>query len=139
MKLKILNQTTIPIKRANLGDAGYDLCSTEKYTLWPTERALIGTGVAIEIPNYLVGLVHPRSGLAIKYGITVLNAPGTVDSGYRGEIKVNLINLGDRQFTIEPGDRIAQLLIQRIEHPEMEIVHELSATDRGEKGHGSSG
>ena len=99
---------------AHAGDAGADLRTTEEVTLKPFQRALVPTGVAIALPAGYVALVHPRSGLAVKQGVTVLNAPGTIDAGYRGEIKVPLINLDpERAVTFHPGDRIAQLVIQR--------------------------
>lgn len=139
IQVKLLNKTAVVPKRANEGDAGYDLCSIEEVTLWPGERRLVKTGIAIQLPEDHVGLVHPRSGLAHKKGVTVLNAPGTIDSGYTGEIMVNLINLGDSSVFLAEGDRIAQLVIQKVEHPEFNIVHDLSATARGNNGHGSSG
>lgn len=124
---------------AKAGDAGCDLRSVESFTLAAGERALVRTGVRIAMPNGFVGLVHPRSGLAAKHGITVLNAPGTVDAGYRGEIMVTLLNTSGADFAIERGDRIAQLVFQRFETAEFIVVKELPDSDRGETGFGSSG
>jgi len=125
---------------AHPGDAGADLLAAEDVELGPGERRLVPTGVAIALPEGYVGLVHPRSGMAHRLGVTVLNAPGTVDSGYRGEILVNLVN-HDRATTVKisRGDRIAQLLIQRVERATFHVVDELPATVRGEGGHGSTG
>lgn len=122
------------------GDAGADLYAAEDVELAPGERALIRTGVAIALPDGYVGLVHPRSGLAARLGVTVLNAPGTVDAGYRGEILVNLIN-HDRANTVRlaRGDRIAQLVVQRVDRAHFEIVAELPGSARGVGGHGSTG
>ena len=122
------------------GDAGADLYAREAVVLEPGERRLVPTGVAIALPEGYVGLVHPRSGLATKVGLSIVNAPGTVDAGYRGEIKVCLINL-DRETAIrlERGDRIAQLVIQRVERAEFMEMDELDETTRGAGGHGSTG
>lgn len=124
---------------AKPGDAGADLRSTESLTLAPGQRALVKTGVRIAMPDGYVGLVHPRSGLAAKHGITVLNTPGTVDAGYRGELMVTLINTSDEEFQITRGDRIAQLLFQRVERANFHPVTELPESARGETGFGSSG
>jgi dUTP pyrophosphatase len=125
---------------AHPGDAGADLYATQDVELGPGERALVRTGIAIALPEGYVGLVHPRSGLAAKMGVTVVNAPGTVDSGYRGEILVNLIN-HDRVISakISRGDRIAQLVIQRVERAHFHVVDDLPDTVRGAGGHGSTG
>ncbi|GAA1770727.1 dUTP diphosphatase [Luedemannella helvata] len=125
---------------AHPGDAGADLCAAAEVKLAPGERALVPTGVAIALPDGYVGLVHPRSGMAHKMGVTVLNAPGTVDAGYRGEIMVNLIN-HDRDATvvIARGDRIAQLVVQRVERADFVLVEELPDSTRGTQGHGSTG
>jgi dUTP pyrophosphatase len=125
---------------AHPGDAGADLVAAEDVEIPPGERVLIGTGVAIALPDGYVGLVHPRSGLAARMGVTVLNAPGTVDAGYRGEIKVNLVN-HDRTSTakISRGDRIAQLVVQRVERAHFHDVEELPDSVRGAGGHGSTG
>ena len=125
---------------AHDGDAGADLYAREGVLLEPGERRLVPTGVAIALPDGYVGLVHPRSGLAAKVGLSIVNAPGTVDSGYRGEIKVCLINLDPRTpIRLERGDRIAQLVIQRVERAEFIETDELDATSRGAGGHGSTG
>ena len=131
----------LPLPRyAHDTDAGADLYAREAVVLQPGERALVPTGVALAIPTGFVGLVHPRSGLAHKAGLSIVNAPGTVDAGYRGEIKVCLINLDPRTpIEIERGDRIAQLVIQRVEHADFVEVDELDDTDRGTGGHGSTG
>jgi dUTP pyrophosphatase len=125
---------------AHEGDAGADLYAAADAELPPGGRALVPTGVAIALPPNHVGLVHPRSGLAARLGVTVLNAPGTVDAGYRGEIMVNLINHDPVQNArIARGDRIAQLVVQRVERADFEVVDELPGTVRGSGGHGSTG
>ncbi|HEX2162116.1 MAG TPA: dUTP diphosphatase [Thermoleophilaceae bacterium] len=126
--------------RAHEDDAGYDLRASEAATLAPGERASIGTGVAVAIPAGHAGLVLPRSGLAARHGIALVNAPGLIDAGYRGEIRVLLLNT-DREsgFEVSPGDRIAQLVIVRHEAPELVEVDSLDATARGVGGFGSSG
>ena len=125
---------------AHPGDAGADLVAAEDVELAPGARALVRTGVAVAIPDGYVGLVHPRSGLAARLGVTVLNAPGTVDAGYRGEILVILVN-HDRVNTVKisRGDRIAQLVVQRVERAVFQVVDELDDTARGAGGHGSTG
>ncbi|SDT78064.1 dUTP diphosphatase [Actinoplanes derwentensis] len=122
------------------GDAGADLVAAEDAEIDPGARVKVRTGVAIALPEGFVGLVHPRSGLAARLGVTVLNAPGTVDAGYRGEILVNLIN-HDREKTVKiaRGDRIAQLVIQRVERAAFHAVDALGDTARGTGGHGSTG
>jgi dUTP pyrophosphatase len=131
--------------RAHDGDAGVDLFSAHDVDLAPGQRALVGTGIAVAIPHGMVGLVHPRSGLAARVGLSIVNSPGTIDAGYRGEVKVSLINLDPATpITIRRGDRIAQLLVQRVELPELvEVVSfdeaGLADTTRGEGGYGSSG
>ena len=125
---------------AHAGDAGADLRTTEEVTLKPFQRALVPTGVAIALPAGYVALVHPRSGLAVKQGVTVLNAPGTIDAGYRGEIKVPLINLDpEHTVTFHPGDRIAQLVIQRYVEAKFIEAETLPGSDRAERGFGSTG
>ncbi len=127
-------------RRAHADDAGVDLYSAEDVELAPGQRQLVGTGVAVALPTGTVGLVHPRSGLAARQGLSIVNAPGTVDSGYRGEIKVNLINLDPKTpLNITRGTRIAQLLVQRVELVEFVEVDELDETVRGAAGHGSTG
>ncbi|MEV8512817.1 dUTP diphosphatase [Dactylosporangium sp. NPDC051484] len=125
---------------AHPGDAGADLFAAQDVEIGPGERALVRTGIAIALPTGYVGLVHPRSGLATRMGVTVLNAPGTVDAGYRGEILVNLIN-HDRAVSAKicRGDRIAQLVIQRVERAHFHVVEDLPDTVRGAGGHGSTG
>jgi dUTP pyrophosphatase len=125
---------------AHPGDAGADLVAAEDVELSPGARCLVRTGVALALPDGFVGLVHPRSGLAARLGVTVLNAPGTVDAGYRGEILVNLVN-HDPEATVKisRGDRIAQLLVQRVERVRFHAVDELPDTSRGAGGHGSTG
>ncbi|MEJ3743561.1 dUTP diphosphatase [Actinomycetes bacterium KLBMP 9797] len=125
---------------AHPGDAGADLVAAEDVELAPGARALVRTGVAIALPEGYVGLVHPRSGLAARLGVTVLNAPGTVDAGYRGEILVNLVNHDPVSTAkISRGDRIAQLLVQRVARADFQVVEELPDSSRGAGGHGSTG
>ncbi len=125
---------------AHAGDAGADLVSAEDISLKPGQRAAVATGLSIALPNGYVGLVHPRSGLALKHGISMVNTPGTIDSGYRGEIKVILINHDqDSTFDIKRGDRIAQLVIQKVETATFKLVDSLEDTDRGDGGFGSTG
>ena len=124
---------------AKPGDAGADLKSTENYTIPAGGRQLVNTGVRIAMPDGVVGLVHPRSGLAAKHGITVLNSPGTVDAGYRGEIMVTLLNTSKETFEVARGDRIAQILFQRVERADFIAVQLLPESARGETGFGSSG
>ena len=123
------------------GAAGLDLRAavTEDLVLRPGERVLVPTGLAVEIPPGWEGQIRPRSGLAVRHGIGLLNAPGTVDSDYRGEVKVLLVNLGEVPFTVRRGDRIAQLLLARAEPVEWEEAGELGGSDRGEGGFGSTG
>lgn len=131
----------LPLPRyAQAGDAGADLPLAQDIVLAPGERALVGTGIAIELPPGYVGLVHPRSGLAARTGLTIVNAPGTVDSGYRGEIKVCLLNTDTRHaIALHRGDLVAQLVVQRFVHADFEVVDTLTVTERGAGGHGSSG
>lgn len=125
---------------AKAGDGGADLTAVAEVTLAPGERALVPTGIALALPEGTVGLVHPRSGLAARHGLSVVNAPGTVDAGYRGEIMVNLVNLDPREsVTVRPGDRIAQLLVQEVLRPGFAETDWLPGSERGETGHGSSG
>lgn len=131
--------------RAHDGDAGVDLYSALDVELPPGQRALVPTGIAVAIPHGMVGLVHPRSGLAARVGLSIVNSPGTIDAGYRGEVKVALINLDPAEpIVVHRGDRIAQLLVQRVELPELVEVTSfdeagLADTSRGDGGHGSSG
>ncbi len=127
-------------KYAKAGDAGIDLYSRIDFTLAPGERSLIPTGVAIALPPGFVALVHPRSGLALKHGISMVNTPGTIDAGYRGEIQVILINHDRTESTsFKRGDRIAQMVIQKVEAAQLLEVSELPGSGRGATGFGSSG
>lgn len=139
IRFKKLNPDAAVPRQAHPGDAGMDLVSIEALVLEPGKRALVRTGLAVEIPVGFEGQVRPRSGLALKNGITVLNAPGTIDAGYRGEIGVVLINLGDSPFAVEPGMRIAQLVIAAVAEVTVAVADDLSATERGTGGYGSSG
>jgi len=126
--------------RAHDGDAGYDLYAAEPARIGPGERASVGTGIAVAIPDGWAGLVLPRSGLAARHGITLPNAPGLIDAGYRGEVRVLLLNTDRSEtFQVSPGDRIAQLLLVRHEAPEIAEVASLDETVRGAGGFGSSG
>jgi dUTP pyrophosphatase len=126
-------------ERAYAGDAGLDLASCEHVELGPGERALVPTGLAVAIPEGYAGFVQPRSGLALRHGISIVNTPGLIDSGYRGELRVTLLNTDTREtFTVEPGMRIAQLLIVPIPDVELVEVDELPASERGARGFGSS-
>jgi dUTP pyrophosphatase len=124
---------------AHPGDAGADLCATATVTIEPGGRALVATGLSIAIPEGHGGFVLPRSGLAVRSGVTVLNAPGLVDAGYRGELKVALINHGSEPFEIAVGDRIAQLVIMAVAAPEYVLVETLEESERGSGGFGSTG
>jgi dUTP pyrophosphatase len=125
---------------AHPGDAGADLVAASDITLKPGERGLVGTGIAIALQDGYAAFVHPRSGLAAKHGVSIVNAPGTVDAGYRGEIKVCLINLDPAaEITLKRGDRIAQLIVQRVEKARFVEVTKLPGSDRGVGGHGSTG
>lgn len=135
----LADDVTIPAY-AYPGDAGMDLRAIEHVVLKPFERALVATGLAVAIPEGYAGFVQPRSGLAIKQGVTVLNTPGLIDSHYRGELKVALISLDpENVFEVHPGDRIAQLVIQKVENVAWTVVDSLDETERGEGGFGSSG
>lgn len=135
---RLRNEAQAP-RYATLGDAGADITTTDSFYLSPGEQIVVGTGIAIAVPMGYAAFVHPRSGLAARYGISVTNAPGTIDSGYRGEVKAILINHGDYPVRFEPGDRIAQLVIQRYEHVEWAEVDSLDETERGIGGFGSTG
>ena len=140
LRFRRLARAAQPPTRAHDGDAGYDLHAAEAATIGPGERASVGTGIAVAIPEGQAGLVIPRSGLAARHGISVVNAPGLIDSGYRGELRVLLLNTDRSEpFTIEPGDRIAQLVLVRVEAEELEEVDELDETVRGVGGFGSTG
>ena len=130
---------TLPARSYD-GDAGLDLHAVEGAVIGPGERATVGTGLAIEVPAGHAALVLPRSGLAARHGIALVNAPGLIDSGYRGEVRVLLLNTDPRQpFEVQPGARIAQLVVVRVEAPEPVEVEELAVSQRAERGFGSSG
>jgi dUTP pyrophosphatase len=140
LPIRRLRADAVLPERAYHGDAGLDLAACERVELAPGERAVIGTGLAVAIPDGYAGFVQPRSGLADRHGISIVNAPGLIDSGYRGELKVILLNTDTTHpFVVEPGMRIAQLVV--LEVPELELTEtdELPATERGVRGHGSSG
>jgi dUTP pyrophosphatase len=140
LRYRRLKVAARPPTQAHEGDAGYDLHAAEAVTIDPGERASVGTGIAVAIPDGQAGLVIPRSGLAARHGISVVNAPGLIDSGYRGELCVLLLNTDRSEpFTVEPGDRIAQLVLVRVETEELEEVAELDETARGVGGFGSTG
>lgn len=125
---------------AHAGDAGYDLTSTVDLVLEPGMRALVPTGLAMSIPEGFAGFVQPRSGLAVKHGVGIVNSPGLIDSHYRGEIKVVLVNLDpEKPFSVNRGDKICQLVFQRVEQARFEQVEQLDDTERGEGGFGSTG
>jgi dUTP pyrophosphatase len=135
---RLHDAATLPA-RAYEGDAGLDLAACEHVELGPGERAVVATGLTVAIPDGHAGFVQPRSGLAAKHGITILNTPGLVDSGYRGELKINLLNTDRREpFVVEPGMRIAQLVILPVPEVELVEVDELPASERGVRGFGSS-
>ena len=134
-----LREDAVLPERAYEGDAGLDLAACERVELAPGERALVGTGLAVAIPDGYAGFVQPRSGLAARHGLTVVNSPGLVDSGYRGELRVVLLNTDAKQpFLVEPGMRIAQLVVLPIPELELVEVEELPASERGVRGFGSS-
>ena len=124
---------------AHPGDAGLDLAAVEPVRLEPGERAAVPTGLAVAIPDGWVGLVHPRSGLARRHGLTVANAPGTIDAGYRGEVQVLLVNLGSEPVEVAAGERVAQLLLQEVGRARVIEVEDLDETVRGAGGFGSTG
>ena len=138
--VKLLDDRAVLPKSAYAGDAGIDLRSVEDVMLMPFQRKLLSTGIAIAIPEGYAGFVLPRSGSAIKQGLSLVNAPGLIDSGYRGELKCIVVNLdSENPIHIEVGDRIAQLVIMKVEAPELFEVNELDKTQRGSGGFGSSG
>jgi dUTP pyrophosphatase len=139
MKIQIVGDLAQLPKYALVGDAGMDLRAAETVLIGPGERALVPTGIKLALPEDVVALVHPRSGLALKHGVTVLNAPGTIDSNYRGEIGVILHNTSTDWFDVDRGDRIAQLVFQKVLIVELEHVDELSDSVRGSGGFGSTG
>ncbi|HEY2374311.1 MAG TPA: dUTP diphosphatase [Gaiellaceae bacterium] len=135
---RLREDAVVPL-RAYSGDAGLDLAACERVELRPGERATVGTGLAVAIPDGYAGFVQPRSGLAAKHGITIVNTPGLVDSGYRGELKVILLNTDEAEsFVVEPGMRIAQLVVLEVPSVDPVEVDELPASERGVRGFGSS-
>ena len=135
---RLREDAVVPV-RAYTGDAGLDLAACERVELAPGERAVVGTGLAVAIPDGYAGYVQPRSGLAAKHGISMVNTPGLVDSGYRGELKVILLNTDRREtFVVEPGMRIAQLVVLPVPEVDPIVVDELPASERGVRGFGSS-
>lgn len=142
MKVNIVNRSRFPLPQyATVHSAGLDLRADleQALILKPLERSLVSTGLYIELPEGYEAQVRPRSGLAAKHGISIVNTPGTIDPDYRGEIKVILVNLSDVPFTLEPGERIAQMVIARFEHISWNEVETLSETERGEGGFGHTG
>ncbi|WP_225983965.1 dUTP diphosphatase [Epidermidibacterium keratini] len=138
--IRLLHPDAIIPAYVHPGDAGADLCSTEAVSLAPGERRLVRTGIAVQIPDGYAGFVTPRSGLAHRLGLSVLNTPGTIDSGYRGELQVNLHNADPAEVvTLDKGDRIAQLIIVPVAHAKFSVVDALASSDRAEGGHGSTG
>ncbi|MFY9915670.1 MAG: dUTP diphosphatase [Nocardioidaceae bacterium] len=137
--VKRLDDVPIPAY-AHPGDAGADVVTTVDVTLQPGERAVVPTGISLALPDGYVALVHPRSGLAARCGLSIVNAPGTVDAGYRGEVKVVLVNLDPHEpVVLSRGDRIAQLVFQQVAHARFVEVDRLPGSDRGAGGHGSTG
>ena len=136
--VRLRHEATLP-ERAYAGDAGLDLAACERLELGPGERAVVPTGLAVAIPEGFAGFVQPRSGLAARHGIAVVNSPGLIDSGYRGELRVVLLNTDrERTFVAEPGERIAQLVVLPVPELELVEVDELPGTERGVRGFGSS-
>ncbi len=140
LPIRRLREDAVLPERAYAGDAGLDLAACERHELGPGERAVVGTGLAVAIPKGHAGFVQPRSGLADRHGISIVNAPGLIDSGYRGELKVILLNTDrSERFVVEPGMRIAQLVVLEVPELELAETNELPVTERGVRGHGSSG
>ena len=141
LEVKLLHPDARPPARTRPGDAGFDLRSVEAFTLEPGDRRVVPTGVAVALPEGVAGLVVPRSGLAARHGLSVVNGPGLIDPTYRGEVRVVLVNLGQEPYEGEAGDRIAQLLLVPFFAPETRVVETLppSADERGADGFGSSG
>ena len=139
LKVEKINEKAIMPNYAHEGDAGLDVYSVEKVILEPGDRALIHTGIKIELPKNTEAQIRPRSGLALKHGITLVNSPGTIDEGYRGEIGIIVINHGKESFVVEEGMKIAQMVIKPVWRVEIEEVSSLNTSERGEKGYGSSG
>ncbi len=139
VKVKRLSPEAKMPKLEHEGDAGFDLYSVEDAVLKPMQRKLVGTGISIEIEKGYEAQVRPKSGLAIENGITMLNTPGTIDAGYRGEIKVIVINLGEKEYRIEKGKKIAQIVFSKVETPKLLEVNELEPSSRSNRGFGSTG
>ena len=139
LRIKKLDPGIEPPSYAHAGDAGLDIRSAEDVLLQPGERALVGTGFSMALPEGYAAFVQPRSGLAAKHGISIVNTPGLIDCHYRGEVKVILVNLGEEPFQVRRGDRIAQMVIQKVEEVRVEVVEELEDTARGSGGFGSTG
>lgn len=139
LKVQKVHEDAIIPNYAHKGDAGLDLFSIEEKLLNPGDSALIKTGIKIELPEQTEAQIRPRSGLALKYGITVLNTPGTIDEGYRGEIGIILINHGKKDFLVEKNMKIAQMVVKPVWYVNVEEVRELSDTERAEGGFGSTG
>ena len=140
LQIQRLRTDAVLPERAYHGDAGLDLAACERVALAPGERAVVGTGLAVAIPEGYAGFIQPRSGIADRHGISIVNSPGLIDSGYRGELKVILINTDSSDaFVIEPGMRIAQLVVLEVPQLELAETDELPATERGVRGHGSTG
>lgn len=141
MKVKIVNHSGLALPEYKTeGSAGMDLCcAEEEITLGPLERALVSTGLFMEIPLGYEGQVRPRSGLSIKHGISLINCTGTIDSDYRGELKIPVVNLSNEAYTIKRGDRIAQIIFAQVEQATLVEVESISETDRGHGGFGSTG
>ncbi len=137
--MRLLHPAAQLPRSAHPGDGGADLFAVEEVVIPPGERRDVGTGIALAIPAGYAGFVQPRSGLAFKHGIMVVNSPGLIDAGYRGEVRVSLYNSGREPFVVAVGERIAQLVIQRVEVPDFVAAAELADTSRGEGGFGSSG
>lgn len=139
VKFKKINPEAILPAYAHPGDAGLDVYSVDDLTIQPGRRALVKTGLVMELPSDAEAQVRPRSGLALKFGVTVLNSPGTIDAGYRGEVGVILVNHGEEPFQIRKGDRIAQIVIASVVHADIVEVEDVESSERGEGGFGSTG
>src|SRR5215213_6489914 len=139
LAIRLLHPDAVAPPRMRAGDAGYDLRATERVVIPQDGRRTIATGIAIALPPGVAGLVTPRSGLAMEHGLTLLNAPGLIDPNYRGEIKVILHSTAERRYTVEIGDRVAQLLLTPYWAPDLQVVDQLETTGRGASGFGSSG
>lgn len=139
LEIRLVSPDAVPPARIRPGDAGYDLRATERVSIPQDGRRLVATGIALALPEGVAGLVTPRSGLALEHGLTLLNAPGLIDPNYRGEIKVILHNTGEGRYTVEIGDRVAQLVLVPYWAPQLQVVAELPGSERGADGFGSSG